>query len=77
MPLDSVESSGEVATAVRDIEIAAGTIPAGTVAGQRMNVVGRHGGAELLSFSATWYCSTEIDADVGPAARGMARDRRG
>ncbi|MGA2838335.1 MAG: dihydrodipicolinate reductase, partial [Acidimicrobiales bacterium] len=62
MPLDSVESTGEVATAVRDIEIAAGTIPAGTVAGQRMNVVGRRGGDELLGFSATWYCSTEIDA---------------
>ncbi len=62
MPLESVESTGEVATAVRDIEIAAGTIPAGTVAGQRMNVVGRHGGDELLSFSATWYCTTEIDA---------------
>jgi 2,4-diaminopentanoate dehydrogenase len=63
MPLESIESSGEVATATRDIEIAAGTIPAGTVAGQRMNVVGRHGGSDLLSFSATWYCSTEIDAD--------------
>jgi 2,4-diaminopentanoate dehydrogenase len=63
MPLDSVESGGEVATAIGDIEIAAGTIPAGTVAGQRMNVVGRHRGHELLSFSATWYCSTEIDAD--------------
>ena len=42
MPLDSVESTGEVATATRDVEIAAGTIPAGTVAGQRMTVVGRH-----------------------------------
>jgi 4-hydroxy-tetrahydrodipicolinate reductase len=62
MPIDSVESSGEVATAVRDVEMAAGTIRAGTVAGQRMNVVGIHRGAELLSFSATWYCSTEIDA---------------
>jgi 4-hydroxy-tetrahydrodipicolinate reductase len=28
-----------------------------------MNVVGRHGDDELLKFSATWYCSTEIDAD--------------
>jgi 4-hydroxy-tetrahydrodipicolinate reductase len=63
LPLDSVESTGEVATAVRDLEIAAGTIPAGTVAGQRMNVVGRRGGEELLGFSATWYCSTDIDAD--------------
>jgi len=62
LPLDSVVSSGEVATAVRDVEIAAGTIPAGTVAGQRMTVIGRHGGDELLRFSTTWYCSTEIDA---------------
>ena len=61
-PIDSVVSSGEVATAVRDVEIAAGTVAAGTVAGQRMNVVGYHDGSELLSFSATWYCSTEIDA---------------
>ncbi len=63
MPLDSVESSGEVATATRDIEIAAGTIPAGTVAGQRMTVVGRHHGEELITFGATWYCSAELDAD--------------
>jgi 2,4-diaminopentanoate dehydrogenase len=62
MPLESVESTGEVATAVSDIDIAAGTIPAGTVAGQRMNVVGRHKGVDLISFGATWYCSTEIDA---------------
>ena len=68
MPLESVESTGEVATALRDIEIAAGTIPTGTVAGQRMHVVGRHRGEELLRFSATWYCSTEIDAswDLAP-----------
>ena len=52
MPLDSVESSGEVATAVRDIEIAAGTIPAGTVAGQRMNVVGSPPAARSCSASA-------------------------
>ncbi len=63
LPLDSVESSGEVAVATRDIEIAAGTIPAGTVAGQRMTVSGRRDGEDLISFSATWYCSTDIDAD--------------
>ncbi len=62
MPLESVESTGEVATAVHDVEIAAGTIPAGTVAGQRMHVVGRHRGDELISFSATWYCTTALDA---------------
>jgi hypothetical protein len=63
MPLDSVESSGEVAVATRDVEIAAGTVPAGTVAAQRMTVAGKHQGEVLLSFSANWYCSTDIDAD--------------
>ena len=69
MPLDSVESSGDVAAATRDIEIAAGTVPAGSVAGQRMTVIGRRRGEELISFSATWYCSTELDAawDLRPS----------
>lgn len=62
MPVDSVESTGEVATARRDVQIAAGTVPAGTVAAQRMTVSARRGGVTLISFSATWYCTTEIDA---------------
>ena len=68
-PLDSIDSSGEVATATRTVEIAAGSIPAGTVAGQRMNVVGSRHGEELLRFSATWYCTTELDAgwDLRPS----------
>ena len=77
MPIDSVESSGEVATAVRDVEIAAGTIPAGTVAGQRMNVVGYHGGAELLSLQRHLVLLDRDRRGVGPAPRRLARDRRG
>jgi 2,4-diaminopentanoate dehydrogenase len=61
LPLDSVESSGEVAVAPRPIEIAAGTIEAGTVAAQRMTVSGMRGGRPLLQFRANWYCSTETD----------------
>jgi 2,4-diaminopentanoate dehydrogenase len=63
LPVDSVESTGEVAVATRDVEIAAGTVPAGTVAAQRMTVSARRGGEAFLSFSATWYCTPEIDAD--------------
>jgi hypothetical protein len=63
LPLDSVTSSGAVATATRDVEIAAGTIAAGTVAGQRMTVAGQRHGETLLSFSATWYCSADLDTD--------------
>jgi 4-hydroxy-tetrahydrodipicolinate reductase len=62
LPPDSIESTGEVAVAVRDVEIAAGTVPAGTVAAQKMTVSALRGGEALLEFSATWYCSTEIDA---------------
>ena len=64
LPLDSVEVERRGRRRPRrDIEIAAGTIPAGTVAGQRMTVSGRRGGDELMSFSATWYCTTDLDAD--------------
>ena len=63
LPLESIESTGEVAVATRDVQIAAGTVPSGTVAAQRMTVSGRRHGEVLLSFSATWYCTTEIDAD--------------
>jgi 4-hydroxy-tetrahydrodipicolinate reductase len=67
-PLDSVEASGEVATASRTIEIAAGTIDAGTVAAQRMIVSGMRGGRPYLVFRANWYCTTELDPawDLGP-----------
>lgn len=61
LPLDSVESKGEVASARRTTTIAAGTIPAGTVAAQRMTVSGMRAGRELLSFRASWYCTDDLD----------------
>ena len=61
LPLDSVESTGEVAAATRTIEIAAGTIEAGTVAAQRMVVKGMRDGRPLLTFRANWYCTTELE----------------
>jgi len=63
LPLDDVVSTGSVATATRDLEIAAGPIAGGTVAAQRMVVTGVRGGEPLLGFSAHWYCTREIDAD--------------
>jgi 2,4-diaminopentanoate dehydrogenase len=70
VPLDSVEGSGEVAVAVRHTEIAAGTIAKGTVAAQRVNVTGLRGGEPFLTFSATWYCTTELDPAWDPRATG-------
>jgi 4-hydroxy-tetrahydrodipicolinate reductase len=61
LPIDSVDSTGEVAVARHDVAIAAGTVPAGTVAAQRMVVTGRRGGEPLLTFRANWYCATEVE----------------
>jgi hypothetical protein len=61
LPLDDVEAGGAVATAARPVEIAAGTLEAGTVAAQRVVVTGVHGGRPLLRFRATWYCTADLD----------------
>ena len=64
LPLDSVEAGGEVAVARRRTEIAAGTIDAGTVAAQRMKVLGMRGGEPLISFGATWYCTSDLEPSL-------------
>jgi 4-hydroxy-tetrahydrodipicolinate reductase len=61
LPVDDLEPFGEVAVATRDVAIAAGTIPAGTVAAQRLGVSARRGGEELMTFRANWYWTTELE----------------
>ena len=61
MPLDSLQVHGEMATAPRQVDIAAGTVDAGTIAAQRTTVSGIRSGRTVLQFRATWYCTTELD----------------
>jgi hypothetical protein len=61
LPLDAVESSGELAAAAKDTTIAAGLLPAGTVAAQRITVAGVREGQTLIRFRATWYCTAELE----------------
>jgi len=63
LPLDAVEASGQVATARHDVDVAAGTVSAGTIGAQRMQVRGMRDGRPLVTFSANWY----LTADVEPA----------
>lgn len=60
-PLDSVEATGEVATARHPTRIAAGILPVGTVAAQRITISGLRKGHPLLRFRASWYCTTDLD----------------
>jgi hypothetical protein len=68
LPLDSVHARGELATTGRTLRIAAGELPAGSVAAQRITVAGMRDGRPLLSFRATWYCAGELEPnwDVQP-----------
>jgi len=61
LPLDSVTATGEVAVTPEKLTIAAGTLDAGTVAGQRTIVTGTHAGRPLVTFTATWYCTEALD----------------
>jgi 4-hydroxy-tetrahydrodipicolinate reductase len=63
LPLDSVKASGGVGLARHDTPIAAGVVPAGTVAAQRTTVSGMRGGQALITFTATWYVSSDIVTD--------------
>ena len=70
-PLDGLEAGGEMAVARRDVEIAAGPIAAGTVGAQRISVTGLRSGQPFLQFTATWYCTTDIEADWHLGATGL------
>jgi len=61
LPIDSIESSGEIAVATHDVVIAAGTVKGGTVAAQRPIATGLRHGTPLLRFQANWYVTTDLE----------------
>jgi 2,4-diaminopentanoate dehydrogenase len=61
LPLDTVEATGQVATARHDVDVAAGHLPAGTIGAQRMQVTGVRDGRSLLTFSANWYLTNDVE----------------
>jgi 4-hydroxy-tetrahydrodipicolinate reductase len=60
-PVDEWASTGEVAAARRTTQLAAGELPAGTIAAQRTTIVGRSGGDDVVRMTPTWYCTTDIE----------------
>jgi 4-hydroxy-tetrahydrodipicolinate reductase len=65
LTFDSIEGDGDVAFAKRDTVIAAGTVKAGTVAALRTNVRGIYKGTPLVTFTAYWFITEDIDKDWG------------
>lgn len=65
MPIERFETRSNIALAKEDIHIAAGVVPKGTVAATRTTLVGFHKGKELMSFTSTWFVSTDVETDDG------------
>jgi 2,4-diaminopentanoate dehydrogenase len=61
LPLDDVVATGQVATARHALDIAAGHVDAGTIAAQRMQVTGMRQGRPLVTFSANWFLTKDIE----------------
>ena len=60
-PVEEWKSVGEVAAARHATSIVAGDIDAGSVAAQRTTITGSRGGTDLVRFTASWYCTTDLD----------------
>lgn len=60
--IDDWHAFGELSAATKDTQIAAGLIPIGTVAAQRITIEGRQNGKARLRFRANWYVTREIEA---------------
>jgi len=65
LALDGFEVSGAQGVARTDIKIAAGTVAAGTVAAMKTTVTGMHEGKPLMTFTTTWFVSTDVDTSDG------------
>jgi 4-hydroxy-tetrahydrodipicolinate reductase len=70
LPLDEVVAKGQVAVAQHATNVAAGRVEAGTIAAQRLEVTGMHGGRPLLCFSANWYLTPDVHPDWDLRATG-------
>ena len=60
-PVDEWTAAGEVAAVRRDTQIAAGRLAAGSIGAQRTTIAGLQNGAEVVRFSANWYCTDDLD----------------
>jgi hypothetical protein len=65
LPIESFEVTGAIGVARNDVHIAAGVVPAGTVAATKTTLTGLRGGKPLMSFTSTWFVSTDVETSDG------------
>jgi 4-hydroxy-tetrahydrodipicolinate reductase len=67
LPIDRFEVAGAQGVARRDIVIAAGTVPKGTIAATRTTLTGYRGQSPLMTMCTTWFVSEDVDTTDGQA----------
>ncbi len=65
LPIDKFEVTGAQGFARKDVKIAAGIVPKGTVAAMKTTVAGLRKGKPLMSFTTTWFVSEDVDTSDG------------
>jgi len=65
LPIDKFETHGAVGVVRADLHIAAGVVRAGTVAATKTTLSGMRNGKALMSFTSTWFVSTDVDTSDG------------
>jgi 4-hydroxy-tetrahydrodipicolinate reductase len=65
LPIDSFEVQGAAGLPRQDVHIAAGVVPAGTVAAMKTTVPGIRNGKRLMNFTTTWFVSTDVETSDG------------
>lgn len=65
LPIERFEVQGAQGLARQDVHIAAGVVPAGTVAATRTSVSGIRDGKVLMRFTTTWFVSSDVDTSDG------------
>lgn len=65
LPIENFEGKVELGLARNDVEIAAGVVPAGTVAATKSILHGMRNGKPLMTMTTTWFVSTDIETSDG------------
>lgn len=65
MPIERFEVTGAQGIARRDIAIAAGVVPKGTVAATKTTLTGYHAGKPAFQMTTTWFVSEDVDTSDG------------
>lgn len=58
---DEIQAEGAYSAACSDVEIAAGTVRAGTVGAMRTTITGMHGGRPVMRMRLNWYVTRDIE----------------